>query len=86
MRERIPERRSPLAVKEQRMGKLLVDRRAAMLDRKSSGPPDYAVGYCRPPEATRFAAGKSGNPKGRPKGSRSVGAILPDIMRLITAN
>jgi Family of unknown function (DUF5681) len=52
-----------------------------MLDRKSSGPPDYAVGYCRPPEATRFAAGKSGNPKGRPKGSRSVGAILQDVMR-----
>jgi hypothetical protein len=43
--------------------------------------PDHAVGYGRPPEATRFALGKSGNPKGRPKGSRSVGAMLQAIVR-----
>ena len=28
---------------------------------------DYEVGYGRPPVATRFAAGTSGNPRGRPK-------------------
>jgi hypothetical protein len=44
-------------------------------------PPDYAVGYRRPPKASQFMPGKSGNPMGRPKGSRPVGAILQDIIR-----
>jgi hypothetical protein len=39
------------------------------------------VGYGRPPVATRFKPGKSGNPRGRPKGARSVGAILQDVVR-----
>jgi hypothetical protein len=44
------------------------------------GVKDREVGYGRPPKATRFAPGRSGNPHGRPKGSRSVGAILKGIM------
>jgi hypothetical protein len=31
----------------------------------------YEVGYGKPPEATRFVKGKSGNPKGRPRGSKN---------------
>jgi len=32
------------------------------------GDSDTGTGYRRPPQSTRFAKGKSGNPKGRPKG------------------
>lgn len=42
---------------------------------------DYTVGYRRPPQSTQFKPGVSGNPKGRPKGSRPVGAVLQEIIR-----
>ena len=33
---------------------------------------DGEVGYGKPPKATRFTKGQSGNPRGRPKGTRNV--------------
>jgi len=51
-----------------------------MNDRKGIDATSYVVGYGRPPKAMQFAAGKSGNPKGRPKGSQTAGAILQDIL------
>jgi hypothetical protein len=32
----------------------------------------YKIGYDKPPQATRFKRGQSGNLKGRPKGSRNL--------------
>src|SRR5215207_1465840 len=34
-------------------------------------PSPYEVGYAKPPVESRFQPGRSGNPKGRPKGSRN---------------
>ena len=36
-----------------------------------SQPTSYKVGYRKPPRASRFKPGQSGNPKGRPKGARN---------------
>lgn len=32
---------------------------------------DYKVGYAKPPAATRFRPGQSGNPRGRPRGAKN---------------
>jgi Family of unknown function (DUF5681) len=37
----------------------------------SSDDADYEVGYGKPPKDSRFKLGQSGNPNGRPKGSRN---------------
>jgi hypothetical protein len=42
---------------------------------------DRTVGFCRPPEATRFKKGVSGNPKGRPKGSLNVTSAFQRVLR-----
>lgn len=48
---------------------------------------DDSVGYGRPPKATRFAKGTSGNPSGRPRGSRDLRADLQDeLAELISVN
>lgn len=39
--------------------------------RKLAPPTDYDVGFGKPPTGSRFKPGQSGNPKGRPKGSKN---------------
>jgi len=43
---------------------------------------DYTVGYGRPPRRSQFPPGKSGNPKGRPKGSKSLRSIVEGVANL----
>lgn len=43
--------------------------------------PEYAVGYKKPPQRTRFRRGESGNPNGRPKGSKNLATLLEKELR-----
>lgn len=52
-------------------------RRKAMSTKEGN----YEVGYRRPPRQTRFKKGRSGNPRGRPPGSRNF-ASLVDVLLL----
>ena len=50
---------------------------------------DYPVGYGRPPRNTRFKKGSSGNPKGRPRGSKNATTLLKEALNeqvVITEN
>lgn len=39
------------------------------------------VGYGKPPQGSRFKQGRSGNPKGRPKGSLNLATVLQRTLR-----
>lgn len=41
---------------------------------------EYEIGYGRPPRANQFLRGQSGNPNGRPKGSRNLSTIFREVM------
>jgi|SRR5689334_1891010 len=42
------------------------------MDNDNDNDDEYSIGYRKPPIATRFKQGVSGNPRGRPKGSRNI--------------
>lgn len=41
---------------------------------------EYAVGYGKPPVASRFQPGRSGNPKGRPRRHRNLRTVLDETL------
>lgn len=41
---------------------------------------EYEVGYGKPPKKTRFVKGRSGNPKGRPKGSKDFASNVREVL------
>jgi hypothetical protein len=41
---------------------------------------DYVVGYGKPPLHSRFQKGRSGNPKGRPRGRKNMSTLLSDAL------
>jgi Family of unknown function (DUF5681) len=47
-------------------------------------PPDnkreYEIGYGKPPRHTRFKPGQSGNPRGRPSGSKNLSTLLSEAL------
>jgi hypothetical protein len=54
------------------------------MSKRSDGDNDerepYIVGYGKPPEGSRFKPGKSGNPRGRPKGTKNSTTILDQML------
>jgi Family of unknown function (DUF5681) len=40
----------------------------------------YEVGYGRPPPQHRFKRGRSGNPKGRPKGAKNTATLVREVL------
>ena len=45
------------------------------------GPDSYEIGYGKPPKHSRFRKGQTGNPKGRPKGTRNFRTDVNDVLR-----
>ena len=63
-----PNRSSPRGPAKKEKGKEVTD------------PASYEVGYGRPPRHSRFKSGLSGNPEGRPKGSKSLKTLLVEAL------
>jgi Family of unknown function (DUF5681) len=41
---------------------------------------DYQVGYGKPPRHSQFKRGQSGNPRGRPAGSKNLGTLVSEAL------
>jgi hypothetical protein len=43
--------------------------------------PEYTVGFGKTPRRTCFCKGQSGNPKGRPRGSKNLATMMEKVLK-----
>lgn len=48
--------------------------------RRKPATHDSEVGYGRPPANTRWQKGQSGNPRGRPKGTKNINTMVHEVL------
>lgn len=59
---------------------MMQDENDEMLLDVPAGPPKPRMGYKAPPEAHQFKKGRSGNPRGRPKGAKGKRQIAEKVL------
>lgn len=58
----------------------LPDEHKFALSTAGEGAEEYKVGYRKPPKSGQFKTGQSGNPKGRPKGTKSPKSLVLGLL------
>jgi hypothetical protein len=56
------------------------DNKPEPLDGSDAEPSTPEIGYARPPVASRFKKGQSGNPLGRPKGKKNMATEFQEAL------